>query len=152
MHTCQLYTLNMSSWDVPGDPVVKTPCFHCRRRRFNPWLGSKDPACQGAAKKRKTNVLKGMLRFREVVKGSEAWGAAVRGVRVRHDWAAEQLHAGHTSSHTAAITSGRQPVRQPRVTNLCLFAKISVYVYISILLLWYGKDILYKFMFCLLHF
>ena len=93
-----------------------------------------------------------MLRLREVVKGREAWGAAVRGVRVRRDWAAEQLQTGQTSSHTASITSGRQPVRQPRVTNLCRFAKISVYVYISILFLWYRKDILYKFMFCLLHF
>ena len=24
----------------PGGPVVKTPRFHCRGRRFDPWLGS----------------------------------------------------------------------------------------------------------------
>ena len=22
--------------DFPGKPVVKTPCFHCRRHRFDP--------------------------------------------------------------------------------------------------------------------
>ena len=36
-------------------------------------------------KEKKKKVLKGMLRLREVVKGREAWGAAVRGVRVRRD-------------------------------------------------------------------
>ena len=25
--------------DVPGDPVVKTLCFHCRGQRFDPWFG-----------------------------------------------------------------------------------------------------------------
>ena len=28
------------SWDFPGAPVVKTPCFHCRGHRFNPWSGN----------------------------------------------------------------------------------------------------------------
>ena len=31
--------------DFPGDPVVKTPCFHCKRCRFNSWSGNYDPAC-----------------------------------------------------------------------------------------------------------
>ena len=31
--------------DFPGDPVVKTPRFHCRRDRLYPWLGNKDPIC-----------------------------------------------------------------------------------------------------------
>ena len=26
-------------WDFPGSPVVKTPCFHCRKHGFHPWLG-----------------------------------------------------------------------------------------------------------------
>ena len=26
--------------DFPGSPVVKTPCFHCRGRRFDPWVGN----------------------------------------------------------------------------------------------------------------
>ena len=25
--------------DFPGGPVVMTPCFHCRGRRFSPWSG-----------------------------------------------------------------------------------------------------------------
>ena len=29
----------------PGGSVVGTPCFHCRRHRFDPWLGSQDPSC-----------------------------------------------------------------------------------------------------------
>ena len=24
------------SWDFPGSPVVKIPCFHCRGHGFNP--------------------------------------------------------------------------------------------------------------------
>ena len=26
--------------DLPGGPVVKTPHFHCRGHRFNPWSGT----------------------------------------------------------------------------------------------------------------
>ena len=29
--------------DFPGGPVVKTLCFHCRGRRFDPWSGNYDP-------------------------------------------------------------------------------------------------------------
>ena len=25
--------------DLPGDPVVETPCFHCRGHEFDPWWG-----------------------------------------------------------------------------------------------------------------
>ena len=27
-------------WGFPGDPVVRTPCFHCRVPGFDPWLGN----------------------------------------------------------------------------------------------------------------
>ena len=27
-------------WDFPGSAVVKTLCFQCRGRRFNPWSGN----------------------------------------------------------------------------------------------------------------
>ena len=30
--------------DIPGGPVVKTPCSQCRGHGFNPWLGNEDPA------------------------------------------------------------------------------------------------------------
>ena len=30
---------NYMDMDFLAGPVVKTPCFHCRRHRFNPWLG-----------------------------------------------------------------------------------------------------------------
>ena len=36
--------------DFPGGPVVKTPCFQCRGRGFDPWSGNSDPTC-GTAKK-----------------------------------------------------------------------------------------------------
>ena len=26
--------------DFPGGPVVQTPCFHCKERRFDPWSGN----------------------------------------------------------------------------------------------------------------
>ena len=32
-------------WNVPGSPVVRTPCFHCRGLRFDLWLGNEDLAC-----------------------------------------------------------------------------------------------------------
>ena len=27
----------MRAWDSPDDPLVKTPCSHCRGCEFNPW-------------------------------------------------------------------------------------------------------------------
>ena len=43
--------------DFPGGPVVKTPRFHCRERRFNPWSGNQDPTCRaGCSQKKKTKV------------------------------------------------------------------------------------------------
>ena len=27
------------SWNLPGGPVVKTLCFHCREHKFDPWSG-----------------------------------------------------------------------------------------------------------------
>ena len=29
-------------WDFPGGPVVSTPCSHCSRRGFDPWLENYD--------------------------------------------------------------------------------------------------------------
>ena len=42
--------------DFPGGPVVKTPCFWCRGRKFDPWSGRRfnpwsDPTCHGATKR-----------------------------------------------------------------------------------------------------
>ena len=37
---CYPWQLKNYSGDFPGGPVVKTPCFHCRGRRLDPWLGS----------------------------------------------------------------------------------------------------------------
>lgn len=31
---------NISAGDLPGGPVTKTPPFHCRGPRFDPWLGN----------------------------------------------------------------------------------------------------------------
>ena len=28
----------MKDWDFPGGPVVKTVCFYCRERGFDPWI------------------------------------------------------------------------------------------------------------------
>ena len=33
----------VNSGDFSGDAVVKTPCFHCRGHRFNPWSDTKIP-------------------------------------------------------------------------------------------------------------
>ena len=46
-------------WGFPGGPVVKTPCYYCSGRGFNPWSGDEDPACCAAQpKKKKLLVLK----------------------------------------------------------------------------------------------
>ena len=31
-----------SHGEFPGDPVVRTPCCHCKGPEFKPWLGNKD--------------------------------------------------------------------------------------------------------------
>ena len=31
---------NDTNGDFPGSPVVRTPCFHCRGHKFNPWSRS----------------------------------------------------------------------------------------------------------------
>ena len=40
-------------WDFPGGPVVKTLCFHCRGRGFDPWLGKFRIPHRVAKKKKK---------------------------------------------------------------------------------------------------
>lgn len=45
--------------DFPGDPVRKTPGFHCRGRGFNPWLGKIPQAIQNSQKVK--NKIKIML-------------------------------------------------------------------------------------------
>ena len=42
-------------WEFPGGPLVKTPCFHCRGCRFNPWSGNERGSCMPrcVAKKKK---------------------------------------------------------------------------------------------------
>ena len=37
---------------LPGDPVVKTPCFYCRGHRFKPWLGKFCMPCCAVKKKK----------------------------------------------------------------------------------------------------
>ena len=34
------FFLKSGARDSLGTPVVRTPCFHCRRHGFNPWLGN----------------------------------------------------------------------------------------------------------------
>lgn len=38
---------------LPGDPVVKTLCFQCRGRGFNPWSGTEVPNVMGYGQKKK---------------------------------------------------------------------------------------------------
>ena len=45
----------LNSGDLPGGPVVKTPCFHCRGRGFNPWSGI--PTCCTVQPKTKSCTL-----------------------------------------------------------------------------------------------
>ena len=41
-----------AEWELPGSPVVKTPCFHCQGLRFNPWSGSQDPTRREVPKRK----------------------------------------------------------------------------------------------------
>ena len=49
-------TKMMQNGDFPGDPVVRTLCFHCWGHRFNPWLGLMP--CGTAQKKKKKGKMK----------------------------------------------------------------------------------------------
>ena len=53
------------SEDFPGGPEVKTPHFHCRGHRFDPWSGNQDPAW-GTAKKQNKQIYPSMLSFLEL--------------------------------------------------------------------------------------
>ena len=39
--------------ELPGGPVVRTLCFHCRGHGFDPWSRNLDPACRAAQPKKK---------------------------------------------------------------------------------------------------
>ena len=48
---CPPGTQSLVSWSlevlhVPGSPVVKIPCFHCKGWGFYPWSGNQHPACR----------------------------------------------------------------------------------------------------------
>ena len=59
--------------ELPGGPVVETPCFHCRGRRFNPRSGK---LCRphGVAKKRKR-------KKRDILKPTSESTAGLRGLQ-----------------------------------------------------------------------
>ena len=40
-----IFSIKSASNEHPRGPVVRTPCFHCRRHRFDPWPENEDPAC-----------------------------------------------------------------------------------------------------------
>ena len=42
--------------EFPGDPVGRTPGFHCQGCRFNPWLGNYNPESHVVQPKEKTNA------------------------------------------------------------------------------------------------
>ena len=37
-------------------PEVKTPCFHCRGHKFDPWLRNSNPASYNGMAKKKADV------------------------------------------------------------------------------------------------
>ena len=65
--------------ELPGGPVVETPCFHCRGRRFNPRSGK---LCRphGVAKKRKR-------KKRDILKPTSESTAGLRGLQGKKQWA-----------------------------------------------------------------
>ena len=48
--------------DFPGGPAVRTPCFHYRGQRFNPWLGNRIPHAAWYGKKTNTQPTEKMSR------------------------------------------------------------------------------------------
>ena len=49
--------LNASLQELPGSPVVKTPCFHCKGCGFDPWLGKNLHAMWCGQKKKKNQTV-----------------------------------------------------------------------------------------------
>ena len=47
---------------IPLGPVVRTPCFHCWKHGFTPWLENEEPTCCAVwSKKKKTLLLKSLI-------------------------------------------------------------------------------------------
>ena len=57
--------LKKYSGEFPDNPVGKTPCFHCKGLRLDPWSGNKDPTCRVVRpKQNKTmNIAHSAIRF-----------------------------------------------------------------------------------------
>ena len=55
-------------WDFPGDPGVKTPCFHCRGHGFDPWLGKIPHASWSGQKKKKKKEEKERKKLQVLVR------------------------------------------------------------------------------------
>ena len=54
---------NVLSWDFPGSPVVKTPCFQRRGHGLDPWSGTKIPyAVWHGRKQNKIKILKHIIQ------------------------------------------------------------------------------------------
>ena len=50
-------------WDFPGGPVVKTPRFHCRGHRFDPWSPSQGSStCCAVLSKRKETLYSDLMK------------------------------------------------------------------------------------------
>ena len=52
MHTIK----NVKGRNFPGGPVIKTLCFQCRGRRFDPRSENEDPTCCAAQPKKMLNA------------------------------------------------------------------------------------------------
>ena len=65
--------------ELPGSPVVKTPCFHCRGCRFNPWSG-KFCMPYGVAKKKRER------KKRDILKPISESTAILRGLQGKKQW------------------------------------------------------------------
>ena len=64
--------MSSKKWDLPGGPVVKTPRFHCRGRRFDPLVGelrSRMPHSVAKKLKKKKVVLGKLLIHIKRMKG-----------------------------------------------------------------------------------
>ena len=89
--------LKMHTGEFPGDPMVKTQCFHCRGPSLTPGWGTKILHSMGCSQKKKKMKIKTLRQFSNLPQAPEA----------AKDWVENccqgflNLHQHHTSPQSS---------------------------------------------------
>ena len=79
----QFQTVSVIIRAFPGGSVVRTPCFHCPRPRFNPWSENKDPKSKWCGQKKKNHFLFSHYQWSSVTPPAKC-GLGIRSKHLLH--------------------------------------------------------------------